>query len=306
MRQDIKQIMKKVLFLIFLIAVSYIYQNYFYNDEQVGKKIEYREEVNPVIEIDDAFFHIHFIDVGQADSILIENNEEYVLVDAGDYADGEKLVAYFKSLGIQKFKYVIGTHAHEDHIGGMADVINNFSVEHFYMPDVVTTTRSFEDLLDSLKKMKVTFETPKIDSNFTMNDTKFTVLYIGKDTTDLNNTSIVLKVEYKNTSYLLMSDAPNMIEREILDKNIKSDVLKVGHHGSQYSTSAVFLKKVDPSLAVISVGKDNSYGHPKNITLQKLNKLNIKTYRTDQNGTIIFSSNGDSIDIQTVKTDTNG
>lgn len=305
MKKETKQIVKKVLFLLILIGISYIYQNYFIKDNVNDRKIEFRE-VEPTINIDDKEFHIHFIDVGQAESILIESNKEYSLVDAGEYDDGTKLVNYFHSLGINSFKYVIGTHAHEDHIGGMPEIINNFYVEHFYMPDAVTTTRTFEDLLDALKKKKISFETPKIDSTFMMNNTKFTVLYIGKDTVDLNNTSIVLKVEYKNTSYLLMSDAPSTIEREILEKDLKSDVLKVGHHGSQYSTSAVFLKKVNPSLAVISVGKNNTYGHPKNITLKKLDKLNVKTYRTDLDGTIIFSSNGNNIDIQTINFNIDG
>ena len=305
MKRETKQILKKILILLVLIGISYIYHNYFEKEEKVEKKIQYRETV-PTIQLEDAEFHIHFIDVGQADSILIENNKEYALVDAGDYVDGEKLVKYFNSLGVQKFRYVIGTHAHEDHVGGIPDIINNFEIEHFYMPDVVTTTRTFEDILDALEEKNIAFETPVIDSSFMMNEVKFTVLYIGRDNIDLNNTSIVLKVEYKNTSYLLMADAPNMIEKEILDKDIKSDVLKVGHHGSQYSTSAVFLKKVNPSLAIISVGKDNSYGHPKSITLQKLKRLDIKTYRTDRDGTIIFASNGDDISIQTIKTDTNG
>lgn len=307
MKKETKKILFKFLFLIIILAISYIYETYMEKEIQSNTKIEMREKTKPTINTtSEESFHIYFIDVGQADSILIENNKEYALIDAGNNEDGKKLVNYLKSLGINQFQYVIGTHAHEDHIGGMDDIINNFKINHYYMPDVITTTKTFEDILDSLKSNNITFETPEINSTFSLSNTTFKVLYVGNDKTDLNNTSIVLKAYYQNTSYLFMADAPSSIERIIIDKDIKSDVLKVGHHGSQYSTSAVFLKKVEPKYAIIEVGKENIYNHPKEITLKKLNKLGIKTYRTDIDGTIILTSNGNDITFQTEKTDTNG
>ena len=317
MTKENKQILLKFIFLLIIMIASYFSPTITklideYTVEH-GEKVEHREEaehkndVEQTIAMDEEKkFHIYFIDVGQADCMLIENNQNYMLIDAGNREDGNKLVAYFQSLGITQFQYVIGTHAHEDHIGGMAKIIQNFSVQHFYMPDVVTTTKTFEDVLDALQAKKISFETPSIDSTFTMADTKFTVLSIGKDKTDLNNTSIVLKSNYKNTSYLFMADAESLVEKNILGKDLKSDVLKVGHHGSQYSTSAAFLKAVNPKYAVIEVGKDNSYGHPKSVTLQKLKRLDVSIYRTDQDGTILLSSNGEEIVFDTIKTDTNG
>ena len=136
---------------------------------------------------------IWFLDVGQADSILIQNGDANMLIDAGNNEDGKKLVSYFQSLGIETFQYVIGTHAHEDHIGGMDDIIDNFDIDTFYMPDAITTTATFESVLDSLEAKNIAFQTPSIDSIFKLGNATIDVLYVGTDDSDLNNTSIVLK-----------------------------------------------------------------------------------------------------------------
>ena len=247
---------------------------------------------------------VSFIDVGQADCILITTNDHNMLIDAGNNEDGEKLVSYFNSLGITKFDHVVATHAHEDHIGGMDDIINNFDIDNFYMPQSTTTTKTFEDVLDALISKEISISIPKIDSEFNLDDAKLKVIYAGDETNDLNDSSIVLKLTYKNNSFLFTGDATSNIEKEILNKDIKADVLKVGHHGSQYSSTDDFLAAVNPKYAVILVGKNNSYGHP---TIETLNKLaNTKVYRTDENGTIIFTSDGKDISVKTIKTDTNG
>ena len=249
---------------------------------------------------------IWFLDVGQADSILIQDNDTYMLIDAGNNEDGEKLVSYFQSLGIESFQYVIGTHAHEDHIGGMNDIIDNFNIGTFYMPDAITTTATFESVLDSLEAKNIAFQTPTVDSTFELGDTTIDVLYVGTDDTDLNNTSIVLKLTYGNTSVLFMGDAEKEVETIIEKKDISADVLKVGHHGSNTSSSKTFLEKVNPSYAIISVGTGNSYGHPSHTTIQNLENQNIQIYRTDENGTIIMTSDGTNITFQTIQTNTNG
>ena len=250
-------------------------------------------------------FKIYFIDVGEADCTLIKNNNEYTLIDAGNNQDGLKLVEYFKSLGITKFKYVIGTHLHEDHIGGMDYIIKNFDIEHYYMPDVTSEYITFTEVVDSLKEKDIEWEVPEIDSTFNMGDAKFTVLWISKDEEEINDTSIVLKLNFKNTSYLFTGDATKNVELKILDKDIKSDVLKVSHHGSSDASSAQFLKLVEPKYAIISVAAINDYHHPHDITLRKLKEINIKTYRTDKDGTIILSSDGENYYFETIKTDTN-
>lgn len=264
-------------------------------------------EVEEVVNIQDANnLRVHFLDVGQADSILIEKSGEYMLIDAGNNEDGSKLVKYFKDLGIDKFKIVVGTHAHEDHIGGMDDIIKNFTIESFYMPDVITTTKTFEDVLDALEAKQIPFQTPEENSELTLSDSTIKVLSVNSTADNLNETSIVLRLQYKTTSFLFMGDAESKTESKILNKDIKSDVLKVGHHGSKTSTTLSFLNKVAPTYAIISVGKDNSYGHPSDTIMKRLNNKNIKIYRTDQQGVIIAESNGTLLNFSTIKMDTNG
>lgn len=249
---------------------------------------------------------VSFLDVGQADSILIQFNEESMLIDAGNNNDGENIVKYLKNQNIEKFKYVVGTHAHEDHIGGIDNVILNFDVEHFYMPNVLTTTKTFEDVLDALNTKNVIFETPNINDELSLGDAKITVLYVNDDSSNLNNTSIVLKLVYKDISFLFMGDAESDVETKILNADLKSNILKVGHHGSSTSSSDKFISKVNPDYAIISVGKNNSYNHPTKKVLNTLNKYEIKTLRTDELGTIIFTSDGTSVNYENISTNIDG
>ena len=249
---------------------------------------------------------VSFIDVGQADSILIRTNGHNMLIDAGNNSDGEKLVSYFNNLGITNFDYVIGTHAHEDHIGGMDDIIENFDIDTFYMPDVTTTTKTFEDVLDAIISKNMSINIPKIDDEFYLDSAKIKIIYAGDKTNDLNDSSIVLKLTYGNNSFLFTGDATSNVEKVILSKDIKADFLKLGLLGSHYSSTNEFLNVVNPKYGVISAGKNNNYGHPTKETLDKLINNNIKIYRTDQDGTIIFTSDGSDISVKTMVTDTNG
>ena len=299
MKETTKKILEFIIVIVILVAA------YYYEDiEEIIK--EYNEDsISNVITSTDNL-EIYYLDVGNADSILIRYHDNNVLIDAGNNEDGEKLVNYFKTIGVDKFKYVIGTHAHEDHIGGMDEVINNFKINHFYMPSTITTTKTFEDVIDSLEQNKVKFETPDIDYKFKIEDLVFKVIYVGDDKEDLNKTSIIIKMTYKETSYLFTGDTTSEIENQILDKDIESTVLKVAHHGSGYSSSAKFINRVHPKYAIIEVGKNNEYNHPKEIVLKKLTKVGAKIYRTDIDGTIHLISDGNNIEIEKIKTDTNG
>ena len=294
-----KQRIKDIIFLIIIgIGIYFAYSSDFFNDTT-----EYRKD-NKLV--DTTSFKIYFIDVGEADSILVKDKDEFSLIDTGNNEDGPKLVNYFKELGITKFKYLIGTHPHEDHMGGMDDIIREFDVEHIYMPDVQTDYKTYTEIVDLVKSKNMTIETPEIDSTFTMNDSIFNVLWISNSEEEINDDSIVLKLNYKNTSYIFTGDATKNVELKILDKDLKCDVLKLGHHGSGDASSAQFLDKTKPLYGIISVGKDNEYGHPHDITLKKLNYLNTKIYRTDLDGTIVLTSDGENIMVETIKTDTNG
>lgn len=250
---------------------------------------------------------VSFIDVGQADSILIENEGHYMLVDAGNNEDGEKLVTYFKEQNINTFDYVVGTHPHEDHIGGLDDIINNFKINNFYMPDVITTTLTFEEVLDALENNNVNLTIPKENNSFSLGEANIEVLHVGDESeSDLNNTSIILKVTYQNISFLLTGDAESKIINELDPSDLKTTVLKLGHHGSITSTNETILEKASPQVAIISAGVNNQYGHPHQEVLNLLQQNNIKTYRTDQDGTIIVTTDGVNLDVKTIKTDTNG
>lgn len=243
---------------------------------------------------------VHYIDVGQGDCILIQVNNKNLLIDSGPKSDKKKLFNYLSSLNLKKLDYVIATHPHEDHIGNMANVINSYKINAFYAPKIQSNTKTFENMVDALKSKKLKINVIKRGTN-SINlgtDTRVTIFSPTKnDYENLNNYSPVMKIEYGTTSFLFTGDAQNDIEEEILSNNddISADILKIGHHGSSTSTSDNFLKKVNPSIGVISVGEGNVYNHPNDDILERLKKNKVTIYRTDTNGTIILSSDGKSI-----------
>jgi beta-lactamase superfamily II metal-dependent hydrolase len=239
---------------------------------------------------------IHYIDVGQGDCELIQIEDKNILIDAG--TSDKKALDYLKSIEIKKIDYAIATHPHEDHIGSMDDVIKAFDIVNFYAPKATTNTKTFENMVKSLKAKDLKMSVPKIGEEITVGNAILTFLAPNGDRyEDLNNNSIVVKLKYGNNSFIFMGDAEDISEGEILKKqlDIKADILKIGHHGSRSSTTQEFLDKVNPKYAVISCEKGNDYGHPHKETLTKLNDKNINVFRTDLNGTIIAESDGKEI-----------
>lgn len=276
------------------------------NSENISENVTNKDDGQKVESKVDSELKISYIDVGQADCILIQNEGKNMLIDAGNNADGELLVKYLKGLGIKNFDVLVGTHPHEDHIGGLDNVIKAFNIGKIYMPKVMTTTNTFEDVLDAIDSKNMSITSPIVDTKFEMGDCEFTVISSKIDNDELNNSSIVLRLDFGNTSYLFTGDMEKDVEETILSKNIQVDVLKVGHHGSSTSTSSKFLDKVNPEYAIICVGEGNSYGHPHKEILDRLNKKGIQIYRTDILGTIVVTSDGEEIKISSLKTNTDG
>lgn len=244
---------------------------------------------------------VHFIDVGQADCILLQTHDgNSMLIDAGNNADAETVVNYIKKQIIEKLDYVIGTHPHEDHIGGLDTVINTFVVEKIIMPKVSHTTQTFQDVLTAIKNKGLKITTPVPGTEYMLGDTSFTVLAPNSENYEnLNDYSVVIRLAHGNNAFLFSGDAEAVSENEMLEKKhvLKSDVLKIGHHGSNTSTTDAFLKAVSPKHAVISVGKNNDYGHPNHDVLTRLTSAGVDIYRTDESGTIIITSDGETIKI---------
>jgi competence protein ComEC len=241
---------------------------------------------------------VHFIDVGQADSILVQQGNSNMLIDAGNNEDAQTIKSYLDRQGVKSLDVVVGTHAHEDHIGSLDYIINSFKVGKVYFPKQTATTKTFQDFVNTVKSKGLQLTAPTVGSTFSIGDATAVILAPnGTGYEDANDYSIVIKLTYGNTSFLLTGDAEAVSENQMLSKglNLSSTVLKVGHHGSRSSTSPSFLNKVNPKFAVISVGKGNSYGHPTQDVMDRLRAKNIPVYRTDENGTVVATSNGSSV-----------
>ena len=242
---------------------------------------------------------VHFIDVGQGDSIFIElPNSETMLIDAGEIGQGDLVSTYIFSQGYDTIDHVVATHPHSDHIGGMPDIINSFNIGSFYMTDTISTSSIYEEMIDKIGESQadvcyVEAGNVIIDSNELLCEV---VAPKETDNDEMNNNSIVIKLTYGKNKFLFTGDAEKQ-EEDGIWTNIKCDVLKVGHHGSDSSSTSNFLKKVEPKYAVISCGLGNSYGHPTDEVLKRLYDRNIDVFRTDLQGTIIFTSDGKNITV---------
>ena len=229
--------------------------------------------------------YVYYIDVGQADSILILNQNQSVLIDAGNNEDGDNVVEFIKSKGINKLDYVIGTHPHEDHIGGMDNVINNLDVDKIYLPKIQTNTKSYKDVLQAIQNKNKKISSFNKGDKFKIGNAEFEVMtdsILNKE--NLNLSSNIIRLNFNGTSFLFTGDAETENEKTI--NWPQTDILKVAHHGSTTSTSQSFLNQVKPKYAIISVGKDNDYGHPKEKILERLEKIGAQIFRTDECGTI--------------------
>lgn len=241
--------------------------------------------------------YVHFIDVGQADCTLLEFNGHFALVDGGNSADGGSVAAYLQMQGVGKLDLVVATHPHEDHIGGLADILDTFLADTVWSSPIPNNSNAVRTFLESVSNQGKELEQPKVGQVFNLGAATITVIGPVKEYEEINNLSIVLMVEFGDTRFLLTGDMERTAENDLIESgaDLKADVLKVGHHGSESSTGYRFLREVMPSYGVISCGKDNSYGHPHEDPLSRLRDAEVTVLRTDECETIIARSDGEDI-----------
>ena len=243
-------------------------------------------------------FEIRFIDVGQADAALVECDGHYMLIDGGNKADSSKIYSILQSAKVEKLDIVVGTHAHEDHIGGLSSAFNYTTVDLTLCPVTAYDTDAFENFAKYANEKGGGIVVPSVGDTYFLGSATVSILGVNS-TSDTNNSSIILKVEYGETSFLFTGDAEREAEQAVLNSgaDLSATVLKVGHHGSADSTSYRFLREVMPVYAIISVGKDNVYGHPTDEALSRLRDADVKVYRTDLQGDIICYSDGITVTV---------
>jgi len=248
---------------------------------------------------------VNFVDVGQGDCTLITCGDTAVLVDSGEYANAQKVINYIKNQGVNDIDLVIATHPHSDHIGSMAKVLKAFEIGDVIMSEIpesiIPTTTAYEKFLNAVSERATDVIPAVAGQSYKYGELRVDILGPVKDYDDLNNMSVVCKISYGETSVMLAGDAETDAEADMLKKNysFNSNLLKVGHHGSKTSSSAEWLKAVNPQYAVISCGLNNDYGHPHQKALKRLQKQNIEYFRTDLLGDIVFVSDGKVITRET-------
>lgn len=254
--------------------------------------------------INDAVAVVNFIDVGQGDCELISlANGTDILIDAGNYSNRSEICSFLKTNNVDAIDLLVLTHPHTDHIGSASEIIKNFSVERIVMTDEESNSASYEYLLDAIIGYDIPVDKAQPNAEYSFGDCKLTILAPLAENNDLNECSIVCRLECGEVSFLFTGDSGNDSEQEMLQSGriLTSTVLKVGHHGSSTSSTKDFLAAVQPEFAVISCGSNNSYGHPHDNTLKRLDDVGAKVYRTDINGTVTVSTDGKNIHVSTEK-----
>ena len=254
----------------------------------------------PAAAVTDGTLSVHFIDVGQADCILIECDGEFMLIDGGNRDDGQKVISYLQSCGVEELETVVCTHAHEDHVGGLPAVLAVYPTARVYAPTKTYDSKVFNDFLYYVDQQRLEVTIPAPGDAFALGQAELEILGPVKTYAETNDTSIVVKLDYGTTSFLFTGDMEVEAENDMLDYwedrvDWNVDVLKVGHHGSTTSSGYRFVYETDPEYGIVPVGMDNSYGHPHDEIVDRYSDAGIPLFRTDELGTILAVSDGSEI-----------
>lgn len=287
--KTILRILIVILIISMIIVLAILNQNY---TNTTNNNVNLYDNLN----IDKSQLNIFYLNVGQADSTFITLNGVNMLIDAGNDSDGYYITNFLKAQNIDRIDYFILTHCDEDHIGGAYKILESFQIGTLYMPQKYTNTNVYRKLTNTIQKNNIVVNQDLLpnEEKYNIGQAEWKILSVDAGNNE-NDSSIVIELNYVNTKYLFMGDVSATVENSINVSNV--NVLKVSHHGSDTATSQRFIDKIKPKYAIISVGKDNQYGLPKQEIIDRLIENDTKVYRTDQDGTIWLTSNGADINI---------
>lgn len=246
-------------------------------------------------------FELHFIDVGMGDAMLLICDGEAMIIDSGNVGYGPIVVDYARSCGVDSLKYLLVTHGHADHVGGMPEIIDAFPFETMFLFDVPCSEEPYKKMLSIIDERKIETVRPEVGSKYNLGSGYFTILTPSKeDKSNLNNNSIGIKFVYGERSFLLLGDIQSGVENQLLKsgEDLKADVWKANHHGSNAGCTKKFIEAVQPQYIVIMVGKNNKYGYPDASNVSRMKKNCEALLRTDENGSVVFTSDGKDLQVR--------